>query len=89
MVTRIKTASKKMPYTPPIPADLAKVELTENARQVLVRRYVRRGDDGKPAESVIADKAQQKDADAGTKRNYDIEPCRKSYRQCHNYNSGQ
>jgi ribonucleoside-diphosphate reductase alpha chain len=26
--------------------------LTENARQVLVRRYVRRGDDGQPAESV-------------------------------------
>jgi ribonucleoside-diphosphate reductase alpha chain len=28
------------------------VELTENARQVLVRRYVRRGDDGNPAETV-------------------------------------
>ncbi len=38
--------------TPPIPADLPKVELTDNARQVLVRRYVRRGDDGKPAETV-------------------------------------
>jgi ribonucleoside-diphosphate reductase alpha chain len=38
--------------TPPIPSDLPKVDLTENARQVLVRRYVRRGDDGKPAESV-------------------------------------
>lgn len=38
--------------TPPIPADLPPVELTENARQVLVRRYVRRGDDGKPAETV-------------------------------------
>jgi hypothetical protein len=35
---------------------------------------------GKPAEGIIADKAQQKDADAGTKRNYDIEPCRKSCR---------
>jgi ribonucleoside-diphosphate reductase alpha chain len=38
--------------TPSIPADLPPVELTDNARQVLVRRYVRRGDDGKPAESV-------------------------------------
>ncbi|NPV84376.1 MAG: adenosylcobalamin-dependent ribonucleoside-diphosphate reductase [Anaerolineae bacterium] len=38
--------------TPPVPADLPKVDLTENARQVLVRRYVRRGDDGKPSESV-------------------------------------
>jgi ribonucleoside-diphosphate reductase alpha chain len=38
--------------TPPIPADLPPVQLTENARQVLVRRYVRRGDDGQPAETV-------------------------------------
>ena len=38
--------------TPPIPADLPPVSLTENARQVLVRRYVRRGQDGKPAETV-------------------------------------
>lgn len=38
--------------TPPRPKDLPAVELTENARQVLIRRYVRRGDDGKPVESV-------------------------------------
>jgi ribonucleoside-diphosphate reductase alpha chain len=38
--------------TPPIPTDLPKIELTENARQVLLRRYVRRGDDGLPAETV-------------------------------------
>lgn len=38
--------------TPSRPADLQKVELTDNARQVLVRRYVRRGEDGKPAETV-------------------------------------
>ena len=38
--------------TPPIPDDLPGVNLTENARQVLIRRYVRRGDDGSPAESV-------------------------------------
>lgn len=38
--------------TPPIPDELAEVNLTENARRVLVRRYVRRGQDGKPAESV-------------------------------------
>jgi len=44
---------KKGPLpTPPIPADLPAAELTENAQQVLVRRYVRRGDDGQPAESV-------------------------------------
>lgn len=38
--------------TPPLPADLPSVDLSENARQVLIRRYVRRGDDGKPAESI-------------------------------------
>lgn len=38
--------------TPPIPDDILPVELTNNARQVLVRRYVRRDHDGKPAETV-------------------------------------
>jgi len=38
--------------TPPIPDDLPEIELTENAAQVLVRRYVRRGRDGSPVESV-------------------------------------
>ena len=38
--------------TPSMPKGLSKAQLTDNARQVLERRYVRRGDDGKPAESV-------------------------------------
>lgn len=38
--------------TPPLPKGLPGVQLTSNARQVLERRYVRRGSDGKPAESV-------------------------------------
>ena len=38
--------------TPPLPASLGTVDLTENARQVLVRRYVRRGQHGKPVETV-------------------------------------
>ena len=38
--------------TPPLPAELPEIHLTENARQVLTRRYVRRGQDGKPAETV-------------------------------------
>jgi ribonucleoside-diphosphate reductase alpha chain len=38
--------------TPPMPKDLPKAQLTDNARQVLMKRYVRRGDDGKPAETV-------------------------------------
>lgn len=51
MTAEPKTRPLILP-TPPIPLDLPKVNLTDNARQVLLRRYVRRGDDGKPAESV-------------------------------------
>ncbi len=38
--------------TPPMPKGLPKANLTDNARKVLEKRYVRRGDDGKPAENV-------------------------------------
>src|SRR5512133_443256 len=38
--------------TPPMPKGLPKAKLTDNARQVLMKRYVRRGDDGQPAETV-------------------------------------
>src|SRR5215207_5972444 len=38
--------------TPPMPEGLPAANLTDNARQVLMKRYVRRGDDGKPAETV-------------------------------------
>ncbi len=38
--------------TPAMPGDLPGIDLTENARQVLTRRYVRRSDDGSPAETV-------------------------------------
>jgi ribonucleoside-diphosphate reductase alpha chain len=38
--------------TPPLPEDIPPIEITENARQVLVRRYVRRGAMGEPIESV-------------------------------------
>jgi ribonucleoside-diphosphate reductase alpha chain len=38
--------------TPSMPKGLPKAQLTDNARQVLMKRYVRRGDDGKPAENV-------------------------------------
>ncbi len=49
----VPAISRKDPLpTPSMPDDLAVVELTENAQQVLVRRYVRRGNDGQPAESV-------------------------------------
>jgi len=38
--------------TPPLPEDIPEVALTDNSRQVLMRRYVRRGPDGAPIESV-------------------------------------
>ena len=51
-----RTASKDNKHgllpTPPVPDEFGEVELSENARQVLLRRYVRRDPDGNPAESV-------------------------------------
>jgi ribonucleoside-diphosphate reductase alpha chain len=38
--------------TPPLPDDIKRIDLTENARQVLTRRYVRRGKNGEPVETV-------------------------------------
>ena len=38
--------------TPPLPDRIPPVMLSDNARQVLIRRYVRRGPDGDPAETV-------------------------------------
>ncbi len=38
--------------TPPIPEGVRKVELTDNARSVFLRRYIRRGKDGQPVETV-------------------------------------
>ncbi|MBV6394614.1 MAG: hypothetical protein HFACDABA_00180 [Anaerolineales bacterium] len=52
-----KTSSpsmKNLSMTPSMPGDLPLVDLTENSRKVLTRRYVRRADDGKPAETVEA-----------------------------------
>jgi ribonucleoside-diphosphate reductase alpha chain len=50
--TTATTVKNGLLPTPPMPKGLPKANLTDNARQVLMRRYVRRGDDGKPAETV-------------------------------------
>ena len=55
MVTKsastIKSKHGLLP-TPPMPKGLPKAQLTDNARQVLMKRYVRRDDQGQPAETV-------------------------------------
>ncbi|HNQ93567.1 MAG TPA: adenosylcobalamin-dependent ribonucleoside-diphosphate reductase [Anaerolineales bacterium] len=51
-VTKTEQVKNGLLPTPPMPKDLPKANLTDNARQVLMKRYVRRGDDGKPAENV-------------------------------------
>ncbi len=51
MLTESRQSSTLLPL-PSMPEGLPKVELTENARQVLIRRYVRRNPDGTPAETV-------------------------------------
>ena len=38
--------------TPPLPSDLPAIELSDNSRQILTKRYLRRGQDGKPVETI-------------------------------------
>jgi len=53
-MTKKATVARKQGLlpTPSIPTDLPSIDLTDNSRQVLERRYLRRGEDGKPMESV-------------------------------------
>jgi ribonucleoside-diphosphate reductase alpha chain len=49
--TQNLTLDEIMPF-PPKPEDLPQIELSQNAHQVLTRRYLRKGKDGNPAETV-------------------------------------
>jgi ribonucleoside-diphosphate reductase alpha chain len=46
-----KSHQNGMQPTPPVPDDLAEVELTPNAFEVFKRRYMRKGENGQPVES--------------------------------------
>ncbi|KAA3647070.1 MAG: adenosylcobalamin-dependent ribonucleoside-diphosphate reductase [Chloroflexi bacterium] len=54
MLNTTQSDSKKTRLlpTPPVPETLPLVELTENANSVFSRRYVRKDEDGQPAESL-------------------------------------
>ena len=52
MDTYAHTSQRSLLDLSGMPKDLPKIDLTDNARQVLLKRYVRRGTDGKPAETV-------------------------------------
>jgi ribonucleoside-diphosphate reductase alpha chain len=54
MATTAEKKSNGLLPTPPLPVYAAQVDLTDNARQVLLRRYVRRGEEGQPSESIEA-----------------------------------
>lgn len=52
MVVKTGTSKHGLLPTPPIPGDLSNIDLTDNARQILIRRYVRHDEEGEPVESA-------------------------------------
>jgi ribonucleoside-diphosphate reductase alpha chain len=50
--TNTQNERQGLKFTPEMPKHLPSISLTDNARQVLTRRYVRRDKDGLPAETV-------------------------------------
>jgi len=51
-MTDLKLDNSGLIPTPPLPEGLPKIELTENSRQILSKRYLRHGKDGTPVESI-------------------------------------
>jgi ribonucleoside-diphosphate reductase alpha chain len=51
-ITAQGNQAKQNTATPAIPAGLPKIDLTENSIKVLSRRYLRKGEDGQPAETI-------------------------------------
>jgi ribonucleoside-diphosphate reductase alpha chain len=84
MTRSVRIQSKDLLPTPPLPKDLPAIELSDNARQVLTRRYLRNGKDGTPVETIegmfwrIAhhvakiENANQTDIDARTRDFYTL-----------------
>lgn len=52
MTTQVHSHLKDLLPTPPLPQVVPGIELSDNAREVLSRRYLRKGKDGKPVETV-------------------------------------
>ena len=50
--TDVRAGQVEQRERPPLPDDLRRVDLSENARAVLTKRYVRKGADGSPQETV-------------------------------------
>jgi ribonucleoside-diphosphate reductase alpha chain len=51
LIEATRNKEKLLP-TPPLPEGGSKMALSENARSVFMRRYIRRGADGKPVETI-------------------------------------
>lgn len=49
---RAKTGYRRPTETPPLPEGVRSADLSENARTVLTKRYIRRGADGLPTETI-------------------------------------
>lgn len=52
MAHKMRPQTKELLPTPPLPKDLSGIELSDNAREVLSRRYLRKGKTGQPVETV-------------------------------------